>query len=889
MLDGVPVKVGSRALEVLVALVEQAGKLAEKRTLMALAWPTSVVEECNLRSQIAALRHLLDQGADVGHDRTSIVTVPGRGYRFTAPVIRVDDVSAIPGSRPRVSRSPIRLTRTVGRDQVVGEICVSLRLHRFATVAGHGGIGKTTVARAVVDAMQEACPDGVLFVDLSATNTPQLAGPALAGALGLAPGSGDPVADIVSALRDRQMLVVLDGCDHIAVEATKVINAMLSCSRKLAVMATSREALHAHGEQLHRLSTLPVPPVQVPPVSAAEALKWPAVELFVDHVRSSRHEYVLTDDDAPLIVETCRRLDGIPLALELVAGHVDAFGVRGIVDLLDDRFRMLTLGRRAALRRHRTLEAMLDWSYDALPPHEQTLLRRLSVFAGTFDIEAACAVAGDSACDTRPGRPLANLIDKSLVVSGLRGTKAWFRLLDVTRFYARSRLDQTQEAPAIASRFARYQAGLVADASGKHPFLATTDEAPACARELDNFRAALDWCYAPGGDLVLARRLTLSMTPVWLRLSLLTECGTRAAQALRTLPSNGRSGSPEAMRLHVACAGALTHLHGSGTTTVDAWNRTLSLARDLGVADYELQALWGLWVDACNTGNANEAGRLASTFSSLASRQHDDRYMPVAGCLCGIARLFAGDYPAARAHLEHAMHACGRPAGQPDDAVFHHDPKVVARCHLAQVAALDGCFDEALAHLQANVEVALTSDRTSTQCYCLCEGVCMVLLHADRLEEARPYIAMLLDCAAQNGLAFWHARASCFKAMLLANGDGDSPAGSALALDRLLDTAGATRLGALYVPALIRCAKALANVRATARARQVITAAADLTAQGGLSWCLPALHAVQMMISRTISIEEKGGDPSGLRHTAVPASAHRGKPCCGPCRQPKPS
>ena len=357
-------------------LVERAGELVTKEELVARVWPDTVVDESNLRAQMAALRKALGDGRDGAR---YVATVPGRGYRFVAPVAR----STEPVTRGELGAGaqelPVRLVRTVGRAEVVAAIGSRLQRRRFLTIVGPAGIGKTTVALAVAEALSASYEHGAAYLDLAASSDARLAPSALAAALGLASISEDPVPGVIAHLRDRQMLLVLDSCEHVVEAAAVMAEQILKGAPGIHLLATSREPLRAEGESVHRLAPREVP-LPSSELTAAEALTFSAVELFVERAAAGLDGFALTDANAPLVAEICSRLDGIALAIELVAGRVDALGVAGVAARLDDRFRLLTSGRRTALPRHQTLSAALDWSYEFLPEEERALLRRLAVF-----------------------------------------------------------------------------------------------------------------------------------------------------------------------------------------------------------------------------------------------------------------------------------------------------------------------------------------------------------------------------------------------------------------------------------------------------------------------------------------------------------------------------
>jgi len=451
-----PIRIGSRGLDLLIALVERAGELVAKDDLIARVWPDTTVENDNLRTQIALLRRAL--GDSRGGARY-VVSVPGRGYQFVAPLIRSN--AQQPPAPPAASREPPRdlprrPARPIGRADIVRDLVGRLRRQRFVTIVGPGGIGKTTVALAVAEALATSCQSAVCFVDLGLLSHSRFVMSTLASALGVATSADDPTKGVIASLRDRQILIVLDCCDRVIDGATVLAETMLRNCPGVRVLATSREVLRADGEAICRLSPLETPP-DVDGLTAVGALTFPAVQLFVERAASNIDGFELSDADAPVVADMCRRLDGLPLAIELAAEHVHAFGTRGVAALLGDQFRLLMRGRRTVLRRHQTLGATLDWSYETLSDSERAVLRRLSVFAGGFTLEAARAVAPDAATPAPEITEIvASLVTKSLLQADVSTASGRYRLLDTTRAYGQEKLAQSGELQSVARRHAEY-------------------------------------------------------------------------------------------------------------------------------------------------------------------------------------------------------------------------------------------------------------------------------------------------------------------------------------------------------------------------------------------------------------------------------------------------
>src|SRR5712671_555124 len=429
--DGVRVRLGSRALDILIALVERPAEVVSKKELIAKVWPDLVVDEGSLRFHILALRKALGQGRS---GISYVTNVSGRGYCFVAPISRVASPpvllsNSLADSPVGLPPSPIRM---VGRGETVQLISEELIARRFLTIVGPGGIGKTTVANAVSRTMLAAFDGAVHYVDFGPLGTPSLVPNIVASTVGL-PGNFDDPLDALSAfLRDRRMLLVFDSCEHLIEVIAPLAERIFREAPGVHILVTSREPLQVEGEQVHRLDPLAFSPDDES-LTAASALTFPAIQLFVERAAAHGCGFELNDADAPIVGKVCRRLDGIALALELAAGRVGAYGIKGIASLLDGPSRLLWHGRRTASPRHQTLSAMLDWSYNLLDASERATLCGLSVFVGAFSLEAAqFVVAEDTFKREEVVEAIAGLVTKSLVTVETDHTGTLYRLLDTT-------------------------------------------------------------------------------------------------------------------------------------------------------------------------------------------------------------------------------------------------------------------------------------------------------------------------------------------------------------------------------------------------------------------------------------------------------------------------
>jgi predicted ATPase/DNA-binding winged helix-turn-helix (wHTH) protein len=554
---GKPLRLGGRAFEILVVLIEHAGETVSKEALIASVWPKTVVEECNLRVHVGALRKALGQGQA---DNRYIENVAGRGYSFVAPLTRSLKVVAeikfehSAGDTTKHSQKlPAPLTRMIGRDETLDLLETMLKSHRFVTMVGPGGMGKTTVALAVAHAAAGSFEHGARFADLALISDPAQLPGALATSLGITTHSGahsgDRVADLIDFLQDKRMLIVLDTCEHLIDAVALLTEDILQGAPQIRILATSREPLRAKGEWVYRLPPLASKIASARPTAAA-ALGCASVQLFYERACASLDSFHLTDEIAPAIVQLCQKLDGLPLAIELAATSVERFGIQDLLTHLDDRLRLLSRGLRTAHPRHQTLPAMLDWSYETLSDLERTVFRRLAVFQGSFTLQASGVVARGprlTAADIHQG--VASLTEKSLLCADISRDTVYYRWLDTTRAYAFDKLRASGEHHTIQKQHAEHCLAYLQDshcAWGTLP--GQRWKAPQKWQEtpdgwIDDVRAALDWAFWSSGEPRLGMALMTAAAPLWSLLSLTDEYHVRLELALANLATRAQARS----------------------------------------------------------------------------------------------------------------------------------------------------------------------------------------------------------------------------------------------------------------------------------------------------------------------------------------------------------
>jgi predicted ATPase/DNA-binding winged helix-turn-helix (wHTH) protein len=500
--------VGARAFDLLMALVERRDRVVSKNELLDVVWPGLVVEENNLQVQVSTLRKALGPAA--------IATIPGRGYQCTLPegvVARacppahrtaLNDASAPAAAiqdalRGNLPPAPLMF----GRAADLAEVAGLMRSCAVVSIVGAGGIGKTRLALALAAADQCDAPDGRWWIELGVVNDGSQIPAAIAGALGLPLPANRPAQDALAlALAQQRLLLVLDNCEHLADAMAPLFALLRAQAPGVRLLITSQESLKCVDEQVYRLGPLELPVT----TDVEDASRSGAVALFVARARAVDPRFRLGPENVDAVIDICRRLDGIPLAIELAAARVPLLGVPGLQARLDHMFNVLTGVARMKLRRHQTMRAALEWSHGLLSADERAVFRRLGTFAGGFTLELAQSVASDDRIDPWQVLDLlAQLIDKSLVIAEGEG-ELRYRMLEPTRAFALEQLAAAGESPALLRRHAEAMlAAMTAQDEARY-----TEPMPrrlARLAELGNLRAALDWAISPGGDRLLASRI----------------------------------------------------------------------------------------------------------------------------------------------------------------------------------------------------------------------------------------------------------------------------------------------------------------------------------------------------------------------------------------------
>jgi predicted ATPase/DNA-binding winged helix-turn-helix (wHTH) protein len=834
--DGMPIELGARTLDTLIALVSRPNEVVSKRDLMAQIWPDMIVEEGSLRFHIAGLRKALGDGENGAR---YIATLAGRGYCFVAPVSRSAPPHSGKGASTTSSNAnflPARLQRMVGREESILSISKALTASRFVTIVGPGGVGKTTVAASIGHDMLTDFDGAVLFVDFSLLNHSAMVSASVTSMLGISVQSDDPVPSLIDWLGDRRLLLILDSCEHVIDGAADFATAVFLAGSQIHILATSREALRVEGEQVHRLAPLAVPPEDAS-LSEAQVLAFPATQLFFERITASGGNLKFEDSDAAIAAGICRKLDGVPLAIELAAGRVEAYGLRQTADLLDQRLALLWQGRRNAPARHRTLQATFDWSYELLTPLERTVLQRLAIFVGQFTMDAVLVILISEDVDrSQVFGAIDSLVAKSMVATRPAGAMMRYRLLDTTRAYALETKIDSAEFAALAARHAHYYQRWLTQAEADGMPLSSSAERASRLAELGNVRAALKWSFGPDGDTVIGTALAAAAAPVFLALSLPSECHRWCERALTVLDDTARGG-PEEMRLQSALGLSLMFTHSSNERARQGLNRSLEIAEARSDAIEQLQLLAPLHMFHARLGDFRTALQYGCRCAAVSKPLEDPDAFALGHALLGMSLHLTGQLADARVALDAALSRAPLRSGT-NAAYLGFDGRSVASAVLARTLWLQGFPDQALAWARRNVQDAVSTDHPVTLCVALIWAVSVFLWTGD-LKSAADNVALFKARAKTASLGPYLAVARGFEGELaLRSGDPQQGADS---LEASLVDLRAARYELLSTPFRISLIEGLVATGRVTEAHVLVAEAIAIAEVGGHTLYMPEL------------------------------------------------
>lgn len=680
--EGQEVALRGRAFDLLLALIERRDRVVAKEELLDLVWPGRVVEEGNLTVHVASLRKLLGQGV--------IATLSGRGYRFVAPVSETPGApqAPLPAAASPPTAPPAPLTRLIGRQDDLDGLAARLQEARLVTVVGAGGVGKTRLALAAAERLRDRFPDGIWLADLGAQTDPALVPKTIALALGLDVRGAAFQESARLWLAPRRGLLLLDGCEHLLQGVAQAAEAILRACSGVTILATSREPLRAEGEALHRLQPLGTADPEAE-VTAGQLRDHAASALFLDRARAVIAGFAPDDADAAEIMAICRRLDGVPLAIELAAPLLQALSPAQLRAKLDQRLGLLAGGRRTALPRQQTLQATIAWSFELLNAAELDLLQRLSVFTASWTVEAAAFVVEGSLSEDATFCLIGELVEKSLLQADLAGAEPRYRMLDATRFYAGERLS-APEAAATRARFAQWLARIGSAAEAEWPFLPDADWAERYGAERENLRAGLAWALGEGGDPAIGVTLASVSGEV---LGELHATGELMAWFDRALAEVSETTPPAtAGRLWLGRSGWLA---AGEPGALAAAERAVALFREAG-GGFDLgRALWHQALQHVAIGEPDAADPLLAEAEPLLRDHPDNKALVSLRRVQALAEARRGRFDRARPILDAALAMAERLGARRDAALVAGD--------IAELLFAVGQIDAAIAMAKATL------------------------------------------------------------------------------------------------------------------------------------------------------------------------------------------
>lgn len=764
---GQPLRLGGRAFDILFTLVSRAGEVIAKDELINLVWPTTTVDEGSLRVHLVSLRKTLG-------DRTKhyIETIPGRGYVFAGNVralarseeIREQETEGTIDLMRALPRIPRKLT---GRDAFVASTLELLKTARLLTIVGPGGIGKTSVA--VVCAHSLSGTRRIVFMDLAAIADGEKLLAFLASQLGLNTFGEDILPGILAELSKTPTLLLLDSCERIVDAAATTAESLLRASPTTQVLATSREALRASMERVRQLPPLEYPRDGLP---TPDPRGYSGVDLFVSLAALAGDNIDLTEPDSlVLAADIVRRLDGIPLAIELAAARTFDMDLGTLHRSVADPIAVLRRGRRTAPPRQHTLRATIDWSYSTLSDTERELLQRLSVFTGTFSPESAMAVAGVEERAEEFHAAFDGLFLKSLLVVTQQG--GTFRLLGATRDYAREKLAQADFAASCHHSHALYCLGQTRIAERDW---STTD--PAKWRALNNdlvhdLRAALRWAFGEGGDEELGIQLTAASDTIWVQFGLIAEQLAVAERALRSFEGRCVADTALEMKLRMSYGSALYHTKSieRNVDVIAEYNKVLSLAVAEKNSTKIMRAIVGIAAIQTSNGDYQEAIDLVESFDT-----EFDAIAPQARSrILNHNYHYVGEFDKAMDHARIALSTQCESIGYQPNSGSSFDPRVSTLCTVVKTHWIQGRYSAARAALNDTLGETTARDHAISTCLFLAAAACPTAFGLGDIDFGARLLGILREVSTENSLLRWREWGSVYESVQAALRTHDRP------------------------------------------------------------------------------------------------------------------
>lgn len=763
------VTLGGRGMDILLALAARQGELVSKQELLSAGWPDTFVQDANLKVTIAYLRRALRRRVP---SADFINTVVGRGYWLGAdsftqqtdpPVVRPERAATLPA-----------LPSIIGRDAAISEGRRLLSLNRLVTIVGAGGIGKTTVATAIAHRAAVDFGGSVTFVDLSSVASEDFVAASLAAALGISSGS-DSLQAVSSILARQKTLLVFDTCEHLLSAVAHICEVLLARTAHVSILATSRELLRVRSEKVLWLAPLDVPPDNRRE-SIEQVLRYSAPQLLVTRALE-KGGFVPQERDARPLGQICRRLDGSPLAIGLIAPRLATRGASAVLDELEDRLLVLGNERRRSPRRHRTLFVALKWSYDLLTPLEARVLRALSVFAGSFSSGSATQVA---ACTLlSPAEivdAIAGLRSKSMLGIELNGDQLRYRLLDTSRAFAAEMLEAAGEKSLVRDAHARWVLKMLGRAAADQSMMTSKDWQRTWLVLVDDLRKAIRWTLHRSADPISGIRLVAAGLLLWHELSLGAEIRDNCRRSLAEFRRIGCSDTALEQKLVVGLAAVSTYLSTDEDEARALFHAAVRLARETGDPQAECRALGAFATfELMRCREESVVGALTSMRAAAARVSHPTALWEEGQLRTQYEiRTCAFDTALARAKRLFTEICRGAEGTGPR---FQIHQKLNVEIQMAALNWLTGRPREAIRVVTMAATDAREVEHGLTLIHCLAQGVVWTLVQCGEYEAVLPHIATLRTAIYQHGVAAWIPVADTYEAAIAAFlGENPDPA-----------------------------------------------------------------------------------------------------------------
>jgi predicted ATPase len=767
-------------MDVLLALAHEKGELVAKEHLFEAAWPHVSVHESNLKVTVAYLRRALRECAP-SHEY--ITTVVGRGYCLRTDM-RPED-SRSDAERPVVAAPRLpELGTVIGRDVVIAELRETLAHNRLTTIVGAGGIGKTTVAVAVAHLFEDEGGGSVTFVDLARVASPEFVASSLAAALGISSTTNDILQAVVSILARRRVVLFLDTCEHVLKEVSRVCDVVLASTTEVRILATSRQVLSARHEKVVWLAPLEVPPPGHAD-TAQDVLRYSAPQLLAARA-FEKGGYRVEDRDARAIGEICRRLDGAPLAIELVSSRLPGRSAEIVLKELDDRFRTLRKDSPGGPLRHQTLLVTLEWSYALLTKDEAAVLRAISIFPGSFDMDSVIRIVAHlGLASSETFDAIAGLLAKSMLSVDQTYSEPRHRMLDSTRAFAGDLLKSHGELDTVSASHARLQLEILTRAGAEHATMPARRWHATYSGQADDLRKALDWALYGCGDPMLGIQLTAAGLPLWSELSLAEESRRNCARALAEFNRIGCADASLKLKLIVGRATSNTYLSADPEETIGLLEEAILLARETSDASAECGALGALAMYNLLPGHQSTVPGLLHAMRDAAIRADDRSALWEQEQLNAVLEALSCDWQSSLSRLE-KLQAEMRDHSESAVPRFQLNQKTDVAVQLGARFWLMGKPGRAVRAIEEAAQEAMEIGHGLTLIHCLSRGIIFVMSECHHYSKARSYTEILKSTIYRHGMAAWIPVADCYgKAIDALSGELPSPEGLRVARDNL--------------------------------------------------------------------------------------------------------